>query len=260
MTRRFALTANVLPNGPFFPSAYQDGPTGFSLALEAADLAVDAFAVAQTLDEATEGLRKRLEDRGGAVAAIAAGLAAREGIVFNGMDISLAPFPEEARSIGHALERLGAGRFGASGTLFAAALVTRVLSEVDLLKCGFSGLMIPLLEDATMASRHAEGAYTLDSLLLYSAVCGAGLDTIPVPGDITADQAASIYLDTSALSMALNKPLTVRLMPLAGRKAGDSVSFAFPYFAPTRVMTIGPPSPLLLEKGSWVRALGQQRP
>ncbi|MCH8195145.1 MAG: DUF711 family protein [Chloroflexi bacterium] len=43
-SRRFALTANVQPNGPFFPSAYHRGRgPGFSIAIEAADLAVEAF-------------------------------------------------------------------------------------------------------------------------------------------------------------------------------------------------------------------------
>ena len=181
-------------------------------------------------------------------------------MTFHGIDISLAPFPEASRSIGTALERLGVSRFGASGTLFASAFITRILSEAPLPKCGFSGLMIPLLEDSVMASRHAEGAYSLDSLLLYSAVCGAGLDTIPVPGDSTPDQIASVYLDLCTLSIVLDKPLTVRLMPLAGKKAGDSVTFAFPYFAPTTVVDLGAGgSGGLFTKSDWVEGLGGSR-
>lgn len=257
--RRFTLSANVPANGPFFPSAYHEGPAGFSIAIEAADLAVDAFRKARTLDEASAGLTQRLVQHGGAVQRIAEGLAKAHGMRFYGLDISLAPYPDAARSIAGAMEHLGVGQFGGSGTLFASAFVTRILSQVPLQKCGFSGLMIPLLEDSLMASRYAEGTYTLDSLLLYSAVCGAGLDTIPVPGDATADQIASVYLDLCALSIALDKPLTVRLMPLAGKKAGDAVSFAFPYFAPTRVVKLpGAGSPQLFEKSAWVSALGQR--
>lgn len=257
--RRFTLSANVPPNGPFFPSAHHEGPPGFSIAMEAADLAVDAFTEARTLKEADAGLTRLLLKHGGAVAAIAQRMAAARSLVFHGMDISLAPYPEAARSIAGAMERLGVGTFGASGTLFASAFITGILSRVALPKCGFSGLMIPLLEDSVMAARHAEGAYTLDSLLLYSAVCGAGLDTIPVPGDTTPEQIASVYLDLCTLSMALDKPLTVRLMPLAGKRAGDAVSFAFPYFAPTRVVRIGDGSPRLFDKGAWVKALGQTK-
>lgn len=258
--RRFTLSANVPPNGPFFPSAYHDGPAGFSIAIEAADLAVDAFTVAHTLEEADAGLTALLLRHGGAVQRIAQEQAKAMGMRFYGLDISLAPYPDAARSIAGAMERLGVGQFGTNGTLFASAFVTGILSRMPLLKCGFSGLMIPLLEDSVMASRHAEGAYTLDSLLLYSAVCGAGLDTIPIPGDTTPDQIASVYLDLCALAVALDKPLTVRLMPLAGKCAGDAVSFAFPYFAPTRVVKLaGLGSPRLFDKGAWVSGLGQQR-
>lgn len=258
-SRRFTLSANVPPNGPFFPSAYHGGPEpGFSIAIEAADLAVESFTDAPSLNAAEAALTRRLMQHGGAVQRIAEELAASSGLRFYGLDISLAPYPDAARSIAGAMERLGVGQFGTNGTLFASAFVTRILSQVALPKCGFSGLMIPLLEDSVMASRHAEGAYTLDSLLLYSAVCGAGLDTIPIAGDTSADQIASVYLDLCTLSIALDKPLTIRLMPLFGKKAGDSVSFAFSYFAPTKVVELkGPGSPGLLAKGGWVRALGQ---
>ena len=229
---------------------------GSRLAIEAADLAVEAFSEAETLADAGDGLRRRLLEHGGALQRIAQGLEKEFSVKFHGMDISLAPFPEEARSIGYAMERLGVGRFGTHGTLFAAAFITGILAAAPLPKCGFSGLMIPLLEDSVMAGRHAEGAYSLDSLLLYSSVCGAGLDTLPVPGDATPDQIASVYLDVCTLSVALGKPLTARLMLLAGKKAGDTVHFAFPYFAPTRVMALGPGSGELFRKADVVRGLG----
>ena len=258
-SRRLTLSANVPPNGPFFPSAYHAGRgAGFALAMAAADLAVEAFAQAGTLAAAAEGLRQRLLDHGSALQRIGQRLEKDSSTKFHGMDISLAPFPEEAHSIGYALERLGVGRFGTHGTVFAVAFVTSILKEVPLPKCGFSGLMIPLLEDSVMASRHAEGAYGLDSLLLYSSVCGAGLDTTPIPGDATADQIGSVYLDVCTLSVALRKPLTARLMPLAGKKAGDPVRFAFPYFAPTKVVELGPGSGALFQKGEWTGKLGVQ--
>ncbi len=234
--RRFALSANVPPHGPFFPSAYHRGRRpGFALALEAADLAVEAFRGAKDVASASKALQASLERHGRRLATIARRMEQRHGLQFHGLDISLAPFPEEARSIGKAIEKLGVSRFGDHGTLFAAAVVTDVLRQARLPKAGFSGLMIPLLEDATMAERHAEGAFDIRSLLLYSAVCGTGLDTVPIPGDATAGEIAAVYLDLCALSVVLNKPLTARLMPMQGKRAGDQVSFAFPFFAPTTV-------------------------
>jgi len=235
-SRRFAIGANVPPNGPFFPTGYHDGgPSGFSLALEAANLAVDAFTGASSFDEALDRLTVAIEGHGERIEAAVAETAAKHGAVFHGMDISLAPFPDAARSIAGAIERLGVGRFGAGGTLFASAMVADALRSARVRRCGFSGLMLPILEDSALAERHREGSYSIGDLLTYSAVCGTGLDTVPVAGDVTAEQAGRVYLDVCALSVRLRKPLTVRLMPIRGKRAGDLVTFDFPYFAPTTV-------------------------
>jgi len=73
-------------------------------------------------------------------------------------------------------------------------------------------------------------------LLLYSTVCGAGLDTVPLPGDTDSGALAAILLDVAALALRVNKPLTARLMPLPGKQPGDEVNFNFAYFAPSRVL------------------------
>jgi hypothetical protein len=111
------------------------------------------------------------------------------------------------------------------------------VNRADFPRCGFSGLMFPVLEDGTLARRAAEGILQVNDLLLYSAVCGAGLDTVPLPGDIGVDELAGILLDLAALAVRLDKPLTARLMPLPELTAGDPVTFDFPYFADSRVMS-----------------------
>ena len=64
---------------------------------------------------------------------------------------------------------------------------------------------------------------SLHELLLYSAVCGTGLDTVPLPEDVSEAELAGAYLDVAALSVALNgKPLTARLLPVPGARAGDA--------------------------------------
>lgn len=252
--RRFAVAANVPPNGPFFPTGYHDGgPLGFSLALEAANLAVDAFEGASSFDEALDCLTAALEDHGERIEAAVTETAEKHGAVFHGMDISLAPFPDAARSIAGAIERLGVGRYGAGGTLFASAMVADALRSARVRRCGFSGLMLPILEDSALAERHREGSYTIGDLLTYSAVCGTGLDTVPVPGDVTAEQAGRVYLDVCALSVRLRKPLTVRLMPIRGKGTGDLVTFDFPYFAPTTVARLPgiEDDSTLFNKGDW---------
>ncbi len=236
---RFAVLANCPPGSPFFPVAYHRGPGPvFAAAVEGADLAVEAFAQAGTLGEACERLRAVVESAGATIVSLSRQLEAEFGWPFGGIDFSLAPFPEDARSIGLALERLGVDRFGSSGTLFAVALVTRVLREARFPHCGFCGVMLPVLEDAVLARRSAEGLYTLDSLLLYSAVCGTGLDTIPLPGDVAVDELAAILLDVAALAVAADKPLTARLMPVPGKAAGEMTDFDLVFFANARILDV----------------------
>jgi uncharacterized protein (UPF0210 family) len=69
-------------------------------------------------------------------------------------------------------------------------------------------------------------------------VCGTGLDTIPLPGDATVDQISALLLDISVLALRLNKPLTARLMPIPGKKAGDMTEFNFDYFVNSRVLAL----------------------
>jgi hypothetical protein len=236
---RFAVLANCPPGSPFFPAAYHRGPgTTFSIATEAADLAVAAFTQAETLEEARENLHERVREAARVLVTVSRALEEEFDLQLGGIDFSLAPYPDVERSIGQALEALGVEAFGGHATLFAVAFTTRVLREVNFPRCGFSGLMLPVLEDPILARRSAEEAYTLDSLLLYSAVCGTGLDTIPLPGDVAVEELAAILLDVAALAVAAGKPLTARLMPIPGKAAGDVTDFDFPYFVNARVLDV----------------------
>lgn len=237
---RLAALANCPPGSPFFPVAYHGGgaPT-FAIATEAADLAVGAFEAAPSLASGWANLVTAIEAHAGRLVAVADTLVEETAhtFAFGGIDFSLAPFPEVTRSLGAAMERLGVPHVGAQGSLFAAALLADALDRARFPRCGFSGLMLPVLEDAVLAQRAASGDLSLNDLLLYSAVCGAGLDTVPLPGDISVEDLAAILLDVAALSTRLGKPLTARLMPIPGLQAGDVVSFDFPYFAASRVIS-----------------------
>jgi uncharacterized protein len=235
---RFAATAHCPPNIPFLPAAYHSGgPPKFSVAVQAADVVVDAFDAPGGMSEIEDRLVAALESACAPLERVADRLAAEHGYPFVGIDLSPAPFPDDAISIGSAVERAGVDRFGAPGTLYISALITRAIRRTRVRRCGFSGLMLPLLEDSVLARRAAECPPSLHELLLYSAVCGTGLDTIPVPGDVSEAELAGIYLDVAALSVALDgKPLTVRLMPVPGAAAGDPTSFSFDYFENSRVL------------------------
>ncbi|MBT3391303.1 MAG: DUF711 family protein [Chloroflexi bacterium] len=240
----FAALANVPPGAPFFPAAYHVGDApAFALALESADLAVEAFSQAANLADARQNLISAIEIHAQNLTQVAKNLAIFQPAniptpVFGGIDFSLAPYPEEALSLGTAFERLGVPAVGLHGSLAAAAIIADTIDKAKFARAGFSGLMLPVLEDFTLAARAEQGVLTLKDMLLYSAVCGTGLDTIPLPGDTTAAQLAPVLLDLAALAQRLNKPLTARLMPIPGKHAGDVTSFDFPFFANSRVMAL----------------------
>lgn len=236
---RFAATANCPANTPFFPVAYHDGGSpAFSIALQCADFVVDAFAGDDSLEKAQQRLIARFQEEGGRIEAVAQTLERTWRIRYLGIDLSPAPFPSEAESIGWGLEAMGLDRFGGLGSVAAVFLVTQALRAVQLKRCGFSGVMLPVLEDSVLAGRAAEGLISLQGLLLYSAVCGTGLDCVPLPSDVSEEAIASVLIDLAALALALNKPLTARLLPVPGKRAGDRTDFSFPFFANSRVLSL----------------------
>ena len=236
---RFAALANVPAGTPFFPAAYHNGGSpAFALATEAADLAVGAFESAASLSQAREALVESLQMHAGRLEETARVLEGERGVRFGGIDFSPAPFPDDSVSLGAAIEWLGSPQLGLHGSLAAAALLAEAIDRAQFPKAGFNGLMLPVLEDSRLAQRAAQGTLSIKDLLLYSAVCGAGLDTVPLPGDISADELAGILLDVAVLAQRLDKPLTARLMPVPGKKAGDQTDFQFAYFANSRVLPV----------------------
>jgi len=236
---RFAALANVEAGAPFFPAAYHAGRgAAFALATEAAGLAVEAVSGAATLEAARASLVSAMESHARALVKTAHELSDMHGVRFGGIDFSLAPFPEEQRSLGSAFERLGVPAVGLHGSLAAAAFLADAMDRARFPRAGFSGLMLPVLEDAALARRSAEGLLSAKDLLLFSAVCGAGLDTLPLPGDVSLEELSAVLLDVAALAHRLDKPLTARLLPIPGKRPGDSTSFDFAYFANSRVMAL----------------------
>lgn len=217
---RFAAIAMVPPLTPFFPAAYHTGfGHQFAIAFESAGIVAAAFKDAPDLATA----RQRLIDKLGQVAFDAQAQAGRidqdTGWTYMGIDLSPAPLKDD--SIGAAIENLTTLPLGSSGTLTAAATITSALKDIRVKQTGYSGLMLPVLEDSRLAQRWSEGRISIDSLLSYSAVCGTGLDTVPLPGDISAEQLSLIIGDMASLAVKWHKPLSARLFPVQGKGPGD---------------------------------------
>ena len=236
---RFAALANVPGGSPFFPAAYSSVERpAFALALEAADLAVQAASSAANLAEMRSALIDSIESHDKVLSAVGHDIARQTGFSFSGLDFTLAPFPHEDRSIGAALELMGIPAVGLHGTLAGFAFLADTLDRADFQRAGFNGLFMPVLEDAVLARRAAEGRLSVKDLLLFSSMCGTGLDTLPLPGNISAEQIYALLLDLAAMALRLDKPLTARLMPVPGKQAGDPIGFDFAFFASSRVMPL----------------------
>jgi len=159
-------------------------------------------------------------------------------VILKGIDVSEAPSLQENESIAFAYEKLNLGKFGTPGTLAISGVITKVLKSLDVKKCGYSGLMLPILEDVGLAARCREGFFGIDDILLYSAVCGTGLDCIPLPGDISEEKIYAILLDMATLSIKLDKPLSARLFPIPNKNAGEIAHFESPYLVDCHILQV----------------------
>ncbi len=236
---RLAALSHVPPGAPFFPAAYHDGgPPSIAVATESADLALNAMLSAGSFGDARDILIRSIEGEAIRIENQVADVLEGGNIGFGGIDFTMAPYPAADRSIGAALEGMGLPALGEPGSLFAAAFITEAIGRAEFTSAGFNGLMLPILEDSVLAERSADGLISVNDLLTYSAVCGTGLDTIPLPGDTAVEVMAAVLMDVSAMALRLDKPLTARLMPLPGKAAGDEVNIDFEYFASSRVMKV----------------------
>jgi len=235
---RFAILACVGPGCPFFPSAYHAGPASLSLGLQGAGVVAEALLTQYEgdttpidLKQISELVRAMLIERASPIIALGQALTSEHDLAFGGIDLSPAPLAED--SIVSALELCGYGQIGSPGSLAVAAALTSALQNTGLPTCGYCGLMLPVLEDAVLGQRWEEGLVDTHQLLLYSAVCGTGLDTLPLPGNTEAEVIAHLLLDVAALALRLNKPLSARLFPVPGKQAGERTAFTSPYLTNT---------------------------
>jgi len=228
---RFAAAASI-PNGtPFFPVARHLGPDSLAIGVESAGVVQTALTAGSE-----DRLRQALDTQLAPIETLGSQIATAERVQFLGIDPS--PAPGMDRSIGAAIEAFTGFPFGHPSTLQACAVITGALKALKVRSCGYAGLMLPVLEDPVLAKRASEQRYGIQELLLYSTVCGTGLDVVPLAGDITPDDLARIIGDVATLAARLRKPLSARLFPVPGHKAGDTVSFKDPLLTACRVFDL----------------------
>jgi uncharacterized protein len=220
--------AVVPPYSPFFTAAYHTGfGHQFAIGLESANIVEAAFKGAPDIESAKRKLSDMLFDQASEIERHANRIDQETGWRYMGIDLSPAPLKDV--SIGAAIEELIQQPFGSPGTLTASGTITAAIKSVDVKQTGYNGLMLPILEDSRLAQRWSEGRVSLEGLLSYSAVCGTGLDTVPLPGDVTIEQLDMILADVATLAVKWHKPLAARLLPVKGKGPGDLTEFDDPF-------------------------------
>lgn len=150
-------------------------------------------------------------------------------IRFGVVDLSLAPTPTVGDSIGEIFQALGLTSIGVPGSTAALAMLNDAVKKGGAFASshvgGLSGAFIPVSEDLNIAKAVDDGYLTVEKLEAMTCVCSVGLDMVPVPGDISEECLAGIIADEMAIGMVNNKTTATRLIPVPGKKAGDSVYF-----------------------------------
>ena len=113
-------------------------------------------------------------------------------------------------------------RFGSSGTLTAARIITAAVKAVPVKQIGYAGLMVP--GHGRQAPRPALGrspptTSTACSLTPPSAEPASTPSRCPATSPPASS--ARIISDVASLAFKWGKPLSARLQPVPGKKSGD---------------------------------------
>mmetsp|Transcript_13272 Transcript_13272/g.24906 ORF Transcript_13272/g.24906 Transcript_13272/m.24906 type:complete len:418 (-) Transcript_13272:93-1346(-) len=159
-------------------------------------------------------------------------------VKFVGIDTSLNPSLEEGGSVAAAIEQIDiVDRFGGRGSIAVTAEITKALKSLPgIVHVGYSGLMLPVMEDNRLAELATSGHVDTTRLLALSSVCGVGLDTVPIPGDSSHVEILSLLLDVRSLAVRYNKSLSCRLFLCPGLQSGEKASIESPYLCDCNVL------------------------
>jgi uncharacterized protein (UPF0210 family) len=150
-------------------------------------------------------------------------------IRFGVVDLSLAPTPKVGDSVGEIFQSLGLHAIGVPGTTAALALLTDAVKKGGAFASssvgGLSGAFIPVSEDLNISQAVRDGHLCLEKLEAITSVCSVGLDMVAIPGDTSEETISAIIADEMAIGVINNKTTATRLIPVPGKKPGDTAHF-----------------------------------
>jgi uncharacterized protein (UPF0210 family) len=110
------------------------------------------------------------------------------------------------------------------------------------MRAGYCGIMLPVCEDRRLSEIQDGGrcraSYDVSHLMNVSSVCGVGVDTVPLPEDVKEEDVRGVILDVAGLAERWNKPLSVRMFPVPGKKKGERTEFDSPFLCNTKVFEL----------------------
>tara|TARA_B100000242_G_scaffold50687_1_gene30336 strand:- start:10081 stop:11229 length:1149 start_codon:yes stop_codon:yes gene_type:complete len=223
---RFGIGFNLSEYTPFFPFSYGSN-SGFSVALESLDFLKKELSSSNSISE----LEVRLKEDINKSSKIFSQVGHKFSFPYFGSDWSLAPLPNSDNSVVDFISSFEGNDLGAGGGFLSSiskitALLKSPFSDKDISPVGFNGVMMSVLEDDALAKSFSLRSVTVNDLLLYSSVCGCGLDMVPLSGDTSEISIEKYAEDTASLAFRLNKPLGVRFMSISNLREGQQTSFS----------------------------------
>lgn len=231
---KLVIFANAVEDNPFMAGGFHgvsepdvvinvgvSGPGVVKTALEK--------VAGKSMDVVAETIKKtafKVTRMGQLVGSVAA---EKLGVPFGIVDLSLAPTAAAGDSVAEVLEEIGVSQVGAHGTTAALAMLNDAVKKGGLMACnhvgGLSGAFIPVSEDAGMIKAVENGTLNVSKLEAMTAVCSVGLDMIAIPGDTPSTTISGMIADEAAIGMINNKTTAVRVIPVPGKKIGETVEF-----------------------------------
>ena len=231
---KFVVFCNAVEDNPFMAGAFHgvgEGDSAINVGVSGPGVIKRAIESARGADfETLCEMIKRTAFKITRVGQLVAQEASRRlNVPFGVIDLSLAPTPDIGDSVAEILHEMGLEQPGAPGSTAAVAILNDNVKKVGVMASsyvgGLSGAFIPVSEDHGMADAVRDGALSLEKLEAMTCVCSVGLDMIAIPGDTPAETISGIILDEMAIGMINNKTTAVRLIPVAGKNAGDTAKF-----------------------------------
>ncbi len=236
---KLVIFANAPTDNPFMAGAFHGagepdcviniGVSGPGVVKAAVEDLVQNSATRPTLGEIAEEIKSTAFRVTRVGELIGREVAARLGVAFGIVDLSLAPTPQVGDSVGEILQAIGVLRLGAPGSTAALALLNDAVKKGGSFASssvgGLSGAFVAVSEDAALAKAVEAGDLTLAKLEAMTAVCSVGLDMIAVPGDTDAETLAALIADEVAIGVINHKTTAVRVIPVPGKAAGEKAVF-----------------------------------